>query len=240
MQSFAKRVKEQLAEIEPKKKCCRFTDQLSKAIEATKKENCSDTIRDGWEKCRCDQCRVTYLRRLFSVYGSVTDPLKSYHLDFTFHTKENCDAVEEILEQMELSFRRTTRKDKHVLYIKDSASIEEFLVTIGASGAAFDLMNEKIVRDFRNGVNRQVNCDTANIEKQLAAGKKYIEAIEKLIKANKIDALPEELRETARLRLENDQLSLTDLGKLFSPTVSKSGIRHRLERILRFAEENLK
>ncbi len=240
MQSFAKKVKEQLAEMEPKKKCCRFTEGQVMALSAIKKENCRDKILEGWEKCRCDQCKVTFLRQLFSLYGNVTDPLKSYHLDFTFHVKENCDAVEEILHEMALSFRRTTRGDKHVLYIKDSDSIEEFLVTIGASGAAFDLMNEKIVRDFRNGVNRQVNCDTANIGKQLAAGKKYIEAIEKLKESNKIDALPEELRETARLRLENDQLSLTDLGKLFSPTVSKSGMRHRLERILRFAEENLK
>ena len=108
-----------------------------------------------------------------------------------------------------------------------------------ANGAAFEIMNVKIVHEFRNSVNRQVNCDTANIEKQLQAVKKYTDAIGKLIESGKIDALPTELRETAVLRYEHQQLSLTDLGKLFNPPVSKSGLKHRLDKILGIAQEIL-
>lgn len=240
MESFSKKVKEQLAAEEPKKKCCRYTDNDMAALAPRKKEDIGEDLRSVFEKCRCDGCRMTVLRRLFRIFGAVTDPEKSYHLDFTFSESGSCDAAEEILAELGFDFRRTMRREKHVLYLKDSSAIEEFLVTIGASAAAFELMNSKIVRDFRNSVNRQVNCDTANIEKQLAAGKKYIEAIGKLMEADKMDALPDDLRETAKLRYENDQLSLTDLGKLLNPPVSKSGIRHRLERILLLSQELLK
>ena len=135
------------------------------------------------------------------------------------------------------SFGASVRRGKYVIYMKNSTDIEDFLVFIGAQTAAFDVMNEKIVREFRNSVNRQVNCDTANIEKQLAAGKKYIDAVRLLIEADKIDSLPDELRETALLRYENHQLSMTELGRLLTPEVSKSGVRHRLERILEFSRE---
>lgn len=243
MESFSKKVKTQLAAEEIKKKCCRITDSEMASLLPRKKEELGGELRQIYENCRCDYCRIVYLRKLFELFGSVTDPEKSYHLDFTFNSESSCDATEEVFAELGFDFRRTVRRDKngnekYVLYIKDSSAIEDFLVEIGASSAAFDVMNSKIVHEFRNSVNRQVNCDTANIEKQLAAGKKYIEVIQSLIDSGKIEALPEELKETARLRYENDQLSLTDLGKLMTPQVSKSGVRHRLERIMTFAEEN--
>lgn len=246
MESFSKRIKNQLREEEIRKKCCRYTDNAMLALVARKKEDLGDELRMNFGKCRCDNCRVVYLRQLFNIFGSVTDPTKAYHLDLTFSNEGSCDAAEEILAEIGFDFRRTIRRDnmhnrdKYVLYIKDSSAIEDFLVAVGASSAAFELMNSKIVNEFRNSVNRQVNCDTANIEKQLAAGKKYIEAIRYLIESGRIETLSEELRETAKLRYENEQLSLTELGKLLNPPVSKSGVRHRLERILAIAEENKK
>lgn len=241
MESFSKKVKTQLAAEEIKKKCCRITDSEMASLHPRKKEELGEELRRIYENCRCDNCRIVYLRRLFELFGSVTDPQKSYHLDFTFPVESSCDAAEEVLAEMGFDFRRTVRRDKndnekYVLYIKESSAIEDFLVALGASSAAFDVMNSKIVHEFRNSVNRQVNCDTANIEKQLAAGKKYIKAIQCLIDSGRIEELPEDLKETARLRYENDQLSLTDLGMMLNPPVSKSGIRHRLERILAFAE----
>lgn len=245
MESFSKKVKNQLAAEEIKKKCCRYTDNEMQSLAPRKKEELGDELREIFENCRCDGCRIVYLRRLFEIYGSVTDPKKSYHLDFSFTFESSCDAAEESLAEMGFEFRRTVRRDKngrekYVLYLKDSSAIEDFLVALGASAAAFDVMNSKIIGEFRNSVNRQVNCDTANIEKQLAAGKKYIDAIKQLMDSGKIEALPDDLKETARVRYENDQLSLTDLGKMLNPPVSKSGVRHRLERILAFAEDNLR
>jgi len=239
MESFAKKVKDQLKAEEAKKKCCKFTENAIAALEARKKEDIGEELSDIFSKCRCDSCRTAFLRRMFIIFGGVTDPEKSYHLDFTFVHENSCTAAEKILLESGFDFRKTMRREKYVLYMKDSSAIEDFLAAVGASSAAFDFMNNKIMREFRNSVNRQVNCDTANIEKQLAAGKKYIEAISELVKAEKMDALPEDLRETARLRYENDQLSLTELGRMLTPEVSKSGVRHRLERILECSREIL-
>ena len=237
MQSFSKKVKEQLRAVETKKKCCKFTENSIKAIEGKKNLNISSELYEIFSKSRCEMCKTVFIKELFLLYGGVTDPEKSYHLDFTFIDENNCFAVEKILISCGFDFKCTKRKEKHVLYMKDSSSIEDFLAYIGASAAAFDVMNSKIVREFRNSVNRLVNCDTANIEKQLTAGKKYIEAIKTIIDADKLEALPEDLRETARLRIENDQMSLTEIGRLLTPQVSKSGVRHRLERILDFSRE---
>ena len=237
MESFAKKVKDQLKAEESKKKCCKFTENAIDAMADRRKEDIGEELSDIFAKCRCDGCRTVFLRRLFIIFGGVTDPEKSYHLDFTFIHENSCAAAEEILLSCGFDFRRTMRREKYVLYMKDSSAIEDFLAAVGASSAAFDFMNSKIMREFRNSVNRQVNCDTANIEKQLAAGKKYIEAISELVKADKMDALPEDLRETARLRYEYEQLSPTELGRMLTPQVSKSGVRHRLERILEFSRE---
>jgi len=137
---------------------------------------------------------------------------------------------------MHASVRRSASgRETWILYYKSTAEMEDFLAYIGASGAAFDIMNAKIVKEFRNSVNRQVNCDTANIEKQVEASKKYIEAIRLLIDTGAITKLPEALQKTARLRLEYDQVSLTELGNLCEPKVSKSGMKHRMEKLLEYA-----
>ncbi len=234
-ESFSRKVKNQLEAVEIKKKCCKFTSSALDAID--KKADYSDIFADVYKKCRCDVCREVFWRKLFTVYGSVTDPEKSYHMELSFYFESERDTVQELLVDSGFDFRPSVRKNKYILYVKDSAVIEDMLVYLGASAAAFDVMNSKIVHEFRNSVNRQVNCDTANIEKQLQAVKKYTDAIRALIDTGKIDSLPADLKETALLRIENDQLSLTDLGKLMNPQVSKSGVRHRLERILALAEK---
>lgn len=233
-ESFSKKVKDQLETVEIKKKCCKFTD--SALAELDKKVCSGEKFREVYNKCRCDVCREVFWRKLFTVYGSITDPDKSYHMDFSFFCENERDTVLELIINSGFDFKASKRKNKYIVYVKDSAVIEDFIVYMGASAAAFDIMNSKIVHDFRNSVNRQVNCDTANIEKQLQAVKKYTDAISALIETGKIDSLPADLKETAILRIENDQLSLTDLGKLMNPQVSKSGVRHRLERILKLAD----
>jgi len=236
-ESFSAKIKEQLREEEIRKKCCRriYTDIL--ALENSTPEDFPAALDSIVRKCRCENCAPACVRALFLLFGSMTDPAKSYHLDFTVKTEGERDAIHQILTDLGLDFRATMRAGKYVVYIKDSAAIEDFLVFMGAQTAAFELMNRKIEREFRNSVNRQVNCDTANIEKQLASAKKYIEAVRYLIDAGSIDRLSPELKNTALLRLENEQLNLADLGRMVNPPVSKSGMKHRLEKILAFANE---
>lgn len=193
-------------------------------------------LAEAYSKCLCDGCRAVFVREMFVKYGSITDPAKQYHLDFSFKTEEERDAAYEILSSVGFDFRKTVRRERFVMYIKESSVIEDFLVYMGAQNAAFDVMNSKIVNEFRNSVNRQVNCDTANIEKQLASVKKYTDAIKLLEENGKLDTLPDELKETARVRMENEQLSLADLGALLTPPVTKSGVRHRLDKILYYAQ----
>ena len=184
-----------------------------------------------YSKCRCETCRDVFVRALFIVCGSVTDPEKSYHLDFTFKNEGEALRIQEILAERGQGFRLSVRREKFVLYIKESAAIEDFLVYIGASAAAFEVMNSKIVHEFRGSVNRQVNCDTANIGKQLAAVQKIKKAVEVLVDTGKYDTLPPEIREAARLRIENDQLSIEGIAALANPPVTKSGMKHRLEKL---------
>lgn len=236
MESFSKSVKGQLSSVEIKKKCCKFTAAAMQELKKCGDGENSHIINEIFAKCRCDACQAVFVRELFILFGSVTDPQKQYHLDFSFKTELERDAVCDILSSLGFDFRKAVRRGRFVLYLKGSSDIEDFLVFVGAQNAAFDVMNSKIVHEFRNSVNRQVNCDTANIEKQLASVKKYTEAIKSLNESGKIEALPKELRETAQLRIENEQLSLADIGKLLNPPVTKSGVRHRLEKILDFAQ----
>lgn len=237
-ESFSAKIKEQLRNEEIKKKCCRriYTEIL--ALDCP--ENFSAAVDKIISKCHCESCASACVRALFILFGSMTDPAKSYHLDFTVSTEDECNTIYGILSDLGLTFHKTMRADKYVLYIKDSSAIEDFLVFIGAQSAAFELMNCKIEREFRNSVNRQVNCDTANIEKQLASAQKYIEAIRYLIDSGSIDKLTPELKNTALIRMENEQLNLADLGQTVNPPVSKSGMKHRLEKILAFANEEKK
>ena len=235
MVSFSQTVKDQLAAEEIRKKCCRFTDNALAEIKSD--GSAAESFREIWDRCRCDACRTVYIRRLFVLCGSVTDPAKSYHLDFSFRYEDEAEVLLGILTESGFEFRQTERRGRHILYIKDSTAIEDFLVFIGAQNAAFDVMNSKIMNEFRNSVNRQVNCDTANIKKQLATSQKYIEAIRYLTETGKLETLSEELRSTAKLRVEHDQLSLSDLAKLTNPPVTMSGLKHRLEKILSCADE---
>jgi len=136
-----------------------------------------------------------------------------------------------------MPMKATKRKNRYLLYIKDSTQIEDFFAVIGANRLAFDLMNSKIVREVRGDANRQMNCDMANIKKTLSAAGKHIEIIGELKNSGAIIRLPADLRETADLRFENTQASMADLGLLHNPPISKSGVKHRLDKIVDFFEE---
>ncbi len=243
--SFSKKCKHTLTTLPIRKKCCRYVWDGVMAI--PKEENAATELTRLGEGCLCDTCLSVLVRAMFVRWGTMTDPEKRYHLELTFATEEERAAANDILQRAGLMLHPSVRhcangREKWLLYYKSSSDIEDFLATVGASGAVFDLMNTKIVKEFRNSVNRQVNCDTANIGKQLEASKKYIEAIHYLLHTGTMNRLPESLRETAKLRLENDQLSLAELGNLCEPKVSKSGMKHRMEKLLGFArhlqEEN--
>ena len=186
---------------------------------------------------RCKHCRVNFLRGLLVSCGSVSDPEKSYHAEFRLANAEKVSVAASFFEEMGWSPKCRQIEGGVGLYFKRSAVIEEMLSTVGANNALFAMMNAKITRDIRNEENRATNFVTSNISKTAGAAAKCCQAIERLREASRLELLSEELRETALLRLENPDVSLAELASLHEPPITKSGLNHRLQKIMAAAEE---
>ena len=177
-------------------------------------------------------CRRSFMRGAFLAGGAITDPAKSYHLEIvTDHYSVSRETYSLLLE-MGFSPKEAVRGGNYVTYFKQSSAIEDFLTMIGAPIHAMELMSAKIEKDMRNSVNRRVNCDTANVSKIIDAATYQINAIRKIGKTGGFEVLPEKLRQTALLRLQNPELSIKELAEMSAPPVTKSCINHRLRKLV--------
>ncbi len=184
-----------------------------------------------------DCCKAAFFRGAFLVGGSVTDPAKRYHLELaTSHFAVHRE-LQALAPELNLAPRETRRKASYLTYFKQSDAIADFLTTIGAPVAAMEVMNAKLEKNLVNGVNRQYNCDVANVEKAVAAAQEQIAAIRRLEERGELPHLSDKLRETARLRVEHPELSLSELAALCVPPVSKSCLNHRLRKLTELAVE---
>lgn len=184
----------------------------------------------------CPQCRAHFLRGMLIACGSVTDPTKSYHMEFRLANAEKVPMLVDLLSDMGWPPHVRAIDGGTGLYFKKNAVIEEILSTVGANNALFSLINAKIARDIRNDENRATNCVTRNIAKTVGAAQRCCNAIERIRAAARFDSLLPELRETARLREENPDAPLAELAQLHNPPITKSGLNHRLQRIIAFAD----
>ena len=183
----------------------------------------------------CD--RIAFLRGTFLAGGSVTDPEKRYHLELdTVHAQASRE-VSALLEEMGFSPHTVLRGGSSVTYFKQSEYIEDFLTTIGAPVAAMSVMENKILKEMTSNVNRRVNCDTANVSKIVEAAAEQVSAIRALERSGALETLPDRLQQTARLRLEYPELSISQLAAMSDPPTTKSCISHRLRRLIELAEE---
>lgn len=182
-------------------------------------------------------CKRAYLRGAFLVAGSITNPEKAYHLEIALLSSELAHELQKLISSFEIDAKIVVRKKYSVLYIKEGAQIVEFLNVIEAHVALMELENVRIVKEVRNSVNRQVNCETANISKTVTAAAKQIEDIRYLQNNMGFSQLADGLREMAELRLDYPDVSLVELGKMLSKPLGKSGVNHRLRKISEFAEQ---
>lgn len=182
-----------------------------------------------------DCCQGAFLRGVFLACGGVTDPEKDYHGEFTVQRMNLCRDLEAFLSEVLFEPKLTQRKGSNVLYTKESESVEDLLTFMGAQNSSLKLMSVKMFKDVRNNVNRKLNFETANISRTVAASLQQVEAIEKIRRTRGIESLPEDLQELAVLREENPEMSLRELGESLSSPISRSGVNHRLERIMEFA-----
>ena len=185
----------------------------------------------------CENCRAAFLRGLFFVSGTVNDPQKSYHLEFVLPSEESAEAVSNYLSEIGYPPRRIARNTGVGLYYKDSTSVADLVTLMGSHSIIFDFYNARIASDIRNNENRATNCVARNIQKSVAAAARQMEAIERLMTSGKLDSLPESLCDTALLRYRNPDATLDELKDLHHPPISKSGLSHRLQKLLDEAEE---
>lgn len=173
-------------------------------------------------------CRASFLRGAFLAGGSVTDPEKRYHLELT--TSHQIVGRETYSLMLEMGFapKDTMRNGNLVLYFKQSEAIEDFLTLLGAPLCAMSIMEAKVEKDLRNTVNRRVNCETANLTKVVDAAQEQLLAIRRL----DLDELPPKLRQTALLRLENPECTLSELAGMLDPPITKSAINHRMRKLI--------
>jgi hypothetical protein len=184
-----------------------------------------------------ENCKKAYLRGAFLGGGSISDPEKTYHLEFVSYSETYSEELCELINSFGLSAKIVQRKNSYVVYLKEGEQIVTILNIIQAHNALFELENIRIFKDMRNNVNRIVNCETANLSKTVNAALRQIENI-KYIKENiGFYKLPPNLREVAELRLNYQDASLKELGQMLDPPVGKSGINHRLRRIDKIAED---
>lgn len=178
-----------------------------------------------------------FLRGIFVSCGSVTDPNKEYHLEIILPENDRTELLRAFLDEHGMPPKITARWKNNVLYFKVSEIIEDFLTYIGAGSHALEIMQVKIEKDIRNRANRCVNCDSANLDKTVAASEKSRRDIETIYELLGEENLSAELRETARLRLENPESSLSELCGLHSKPLSRSGLNHRLKKLAKIAQE---
>ena len=181
-------------------------------------------------------CSAAFLRAVFLVCGTVSDPENSYHLELGLKREELADDLLEIIAGVLPLPNSTKRSNRLSLYYKDGDSISDFLTFIGASQFSLEMMGIKILNDMKLTISRRTNCETANLAKTTDAAMKHMAAIEYLEKENYIKLLPQELKDAAKLRKEHPEASLSELVKIAGNTMTRSGLNHRLNRLVEAAE----
>lgn len=186
-----------------------------------------------------DCCKAAFLRGAFLAGGSVTDPVKGYHLELA--TTHHAVAKEcYLLIQETLGFlpKLASRSGGKVVYLKQSEQIGDFLTFLGASVASMGVIEARLEHELNNKVNRRCNCDDANITKVVDASQEHLNAIRILRERNQFDRLPEKLKQAAQVREENPEASLSELAGLVEPKISKPAMSHRLKRLVELAMED--
>lgn len=185
-------------------------------------------------KKRCDQ--KAYLRGAFLAGGSINNPEGTYHLEIVSSDEQHAKALCKLINRFKLGAKVSRRKNWHVVYIKESEHIVEFIGFIGAHHALLEFENVRVLKNVRNQVNRLVNCETANLDKTVDAAVRQLQNIQLIADTVGLQALSPALRESAELRRQYTGASLKELGEMMQPKVGKSGVNHRMRKIEDLAE----
>ena len=184
-----------------------------------------------------DCCRAAFFRGVFLSGGSITDPSKHYHLELATGHAQASREMQALLTDMGHAPRQVSRGGYQITYFKNCDQIEDLLTAIGAPVSAMELMNLRVEKNLRNEVNRRVNCEAANLDKAVDAAQEQLEAIRKLYELDRVESLPDKLKETIILRENYPELTLAQLAAEFDPPVSKSCLNHRLRKLVELSKQ---
>ena len=188
-------------------------------------------------KKRC--CKKAALRGIFLACGAISDPTKGfgYHLELGFDSEEKAKDVVKLINSFGLKGKISHRRNRFIVYLKDGEQIEDFLSVVGAASQLFKFQDVRIQKEMRNTANRQINCDTANLEKTISAAQQQIADIEYIKNVKNLNYLTGKLRETAMLRIQNPEMPLSELCLMFDPPLTKSGLNNRFKKIADIADK---
>lgn len=184
---------------------------------------------------KCPACKAAFLRGVFLASGRITDPNKAFHLEFSL--SKRAKTFIELFNQYDLYPKYVERKGETILYFKNNAAIADFFAIIDETRITMDIINGAILNAYATTANRKANAESSNISRAVDASVKHVSVINKLKENGAFALLPDDLKETALLRVEHSDISLSALGSKHNPPISKSGVNHRLQKILEFAEK---
>ena len=182
------------------------------------------------------QARRETVRRCFQEGGTVTNPTKAYHMAFNLPSKRAAELVR-VLEKFGLHPKTLAKNSQTVVYLKEADEISDVLKIIGASKSLLEFESMRVEKELRNNLNRQVNFESANINKTVNAAQSQLDAIGFIISEVGLNNLTKQLRDVAHLRQQHDTASLAEIGEMLAPPLSKSGVNHRLRKICEIADE---
>lgn len=211
-------------------------DRILSALKLDKAEGNFDSIAADRRILARKCCRQTFISGYFLTAGSITAPQKSYHFEIVTPSVTRAAQIQEIICSFEIDAKIVVRKGHQVVYVKEGDQIAKLLCLIDATRALMAFENARALKELRNGVNRKVNCEAANISKTASAAVEQTRAIHYISEHYGLDNLPDALRETAYLRLERQEATLEELGRLMNPPVGKSGVNHRLRKLKELAD----
>ena len=222
--SFSYDVKNEIIGLQPKKDCCLKTLENFYNI-----DELQDCIKG---KC----CVKAFLRRAFIEYGTVSDPQKSYHLELDVKDEGLATLICVLMNDYKMDAKILLRSGSYVVYIKEADKIGDYLRLAGAGKALMEYENVRIIKEMRGNINRGINCETGNIQKKIDAAFRQLKSIEYIKDTAGLDYLEADLREAAEIRLLDHDIGLAEIGDRLKNKIGKSGVSHRMKRIVDIAD----
>lgn len=230
--SFSEQIKDEIL-MTKNKKCCVLPLRYGELITESKDIKITEVKKLIKDVC----CKKAFLKGAFLGSGCVVNPNMDYHFEIITKSKAYADYIIKLLNEFELTPKIIKRNSNYVVYIKDSEQIAILLAILEANKAILEYENVRVSKSITNNINRSVNCETANLTKTIEAAVRQQDAINKLKIEDRFDELNPKLKEIASLRMKYPEASLDELALKCSYKISKSGIFHRLNKIIKLAEE---